>query len=108
MSQTKKGDKKRGTVPFRLEILYKGTKHKSYTNRFVTIDDLLLLEPELEEDVLRERCWRIWESNRLKTQGVIINDKTLSPSHHFYVSHLQKKERRTESLNNKWLRTKLV
>jgi hypothetical protein len=28
MSQTKKEDKKRGTVPFRLEILYKGTKHR--------------------------------------------------------------------------------
>jgi hypothetical protein len=108
MSQTKNTETKKGTVPFRLEILYKGTKHKSYTNRFVTIDDLLLLEPELEEDVLRERCWRIWESNRPKTQGVIINDKTLSPSQNYYVSNLQKKEKRTESFSNKWLRTKLV
>ena len=92
---------------FRLEIFYKGNKHKAIKNKIVTIDQILALEPELDETVFRERCWKIWEAGRHPKQGVIINDQSLKPNDS-YVSNLQRSEKKTEAFNNKWLKTRLV
>ena len=94
-------------TPFRLEILYKGTKHKKLSNKIVTLQQILDLEPDLDETVFRERCWKIWEAGRLPRQGVIITDHSLKPNDS-YVSNLQRSEKKTEAFNNKWLKTRLV
>jgi len=94
-------------TPFRLEILYKGTKHKKLSNKIVTLQQILDLEPDLDETVFRERCWKIWEAGRHPKQGVIINDHSLKPNDS-YVSNLQRSEKKTEAFNNKWLKTRLV
>ena len=94
-------------TPFRLEILYKGTKHKKLSNKIVTVQQILDLEPDLDETVFRERCWKIWEAGRLPRQGVIITDHSLKPNDS-YVSNLQRSEKKTEALNNKWRKTRLV
>ena len=94
-------------TPFRLEILYKGTKHKKLSNKIVTLQHILDLEPDLDETVFRERCWKIWEAGRHPKQGVIINDQSLKPNDS-YVSNLQRSEKKTEAFNNKWLKTRLV
>ena len=94
-------------TPFRLEILYKGTKHKKLSNKIVTLQQILDREPDLDETVFRERCWKIWEAGRHPRQGVIINDHSLKPNDS-YVSNLQRSEKKTEAFNNKWLKTRLV
>ena len=95
------------SIPFRLEILYKGTKHKKLSNKIVTVQQILALEPDLDETVFRERCWKIWEAGRHPKQGVIINDQSLK-SGDAYVSSTQRSEKKREAFNNKWLKTRLV